>query len=68
MRNREENKPVVYLDETWANVHNGKEKAWVEKYTVTGDTLGGTKRPSGKARHLIILHAGSVNGWVPNCA
>ena len=38
MRNREEKKPVVYLDETWANAHNGKEKAWVEKYTVTGDT------------------------------
>ena len=55
MRNREEKKPVVYLYETWANVHNGKEKAWVEKYTVTGDTLGGTKRPSGKARHLIRL-------------
>ena len=68
MCNREEKKPVVYLDETWANAHDdGKEKAWVQKYTVTGDTLGRTKRPSGKRRHLNILHAGSVNGWVPNC-
>ena len=63
MHNREEKKPLVYLDKTWANA-----QAWVEKHTVTGDTLGGTNRPYGKGRHLIILHAGSVNGWVPNCA
>ena len=31
MHNRVEKKPVVYLDETWANSHDGKDLAWVEK-------------------------------------
>ena len=68
IRNREENQPVVYLDETWANAHDSKDKAWVEKDEITGGTLGGIHRPSGKGSRLIILHAGSENGWVPNCA
>ena len=42
-RNRSENRPVVYLDETWCNAHHGKEKAWVERDEVTGGTLGGIK-------------------------
>ena len=42
-KNREEKKPVVYLDETWCNAHDGKEKAWVQKDTVTGGTVGGVK-------------------------
>ena len=29
-RNKTEGKPVVYLDEAWANAHNGKSRAWVE--------------------------------------
>ena len=40
-RNRTEGKPVVYLDETWANAHDGKKKAWVEKDTTTKGTIGG---------------------------
>ncbi len=47
-QNREEKQHVVYLDETWANAHDGKDKAWVEKDTVTGGTVGGVHRPSGK--------------------
>ena len=54
MRNREEKKPVVYLDKMWANAHDAKEKAWVEKHTVTRDTLGGTKRPSFLCRHCFV--------------
>ena len=69
MKNREENHPEIYLDETWANAHDRKDKAWVEKDDITGGTIGGIKRPSGKGLRLIILHAGSENGWVPNnCA
>ena len=41
MRNRTEGKPVVYLDETWANAHDGKKKAWGEKDTTTRGTIGG---------------------------
>ena len=35
----EENRPVVYLDETWANPHDGKDCAWVERDDVTAGTL-----------------------------
>ena len=31
----------MYLDETWANAHDGKKKAWVEKDTTTKGTIGG---------------------------
>ena len=41
--NRTANRPVVYLDETWANAHDGKACAWVEKDSVTGGTLGGVR-------------------------
>ena len=41
MQNRADNEPVVFLDETWANSHDGKDLAWVEEDTVTGGTLGG---------------------------
>ena len=39
-RNWTEGKPVVYLDETWANAHDGKKKAWVETDTTTKGTIG----------------------------
>ena len=38
------------------------EKIWVDK-----DGSGGWKRPGGKGERLIILHAGSTQGWIPNC-
>ena len=55
MKNRQENRPVFYLDETWANAHDGKNCAWVERDHVTGGTLGGIQRPLGQGGHLIIL-------------
>jgi len=79
-RNRTERRPVVYLDETWANAHDGKNKAWVEKdATCKQGTIGGVKfveklnlflinfihrKPSGKGERLIVLHAGGKDGWV----
>ena len=54
MQNREEKRPVVYLDETWANAHDSKNKAWVEQDKITGGTLGGIQRPSGKGKHLLL--------------
>jgi len=42
--NQTEGKSVVYLDETWANTHDGKNKAWVQKDTTCKQgTLGGVK-------------------------
>ena len=66
INNHQENRPVVYLDETWANAHDGKDCAWVERDDVTGGTLGGIKRPPGKGARLIILGAGGESGWIPN--
>ena len=66
MQNRVDKKPVVFLDETWANAHDGKDMAWVEDDPVTGGTLGGVRRPSGKGKRLIILGAGGEMGWIPS--
>ncbi|XP_062511240.1 uncharacterized protein LOC134187137 [Corticium candelabrum] len=60
---RKEVRPIVYLDETWANSSIAPERLWLDE-----EGKGGWKRPSGKGRRLIILHAGSKNGWTPNCA
>ena len=38
----------------------------VQPDTLTGGTSGGVTKPYGKGKRLIILHAGSENGWVPN--
>ena len=48
MQNRVDQKLVVFLDETWANSHDGKDMAWVENDPVTGGTLGGVRRPTGE--------------------
>ena len=62
-RNRREGRPVIYLDETWANARDGVEKMWVEDDPRTsGGTKGGIRTLSGS--RLIILHAGSENGWI----
>ena len=66
MQNRADKRPVIYLDETWANSHDGKNLAWVEDDEVTGGTLGGVAWPSGKGSRVIILGAGGEMGWVTN--
>ena len=68
-RNRREGRPVVYLDETWANARDSLEKMWVEDDpAVSGGTIGGLRKPSGKGSRLIILHAGGSNGWIDGAA
>ena len=42
MQNRVDKKPVVFLDEMWANAHDGKDMAWVEDDLVTG-YIGGSE-------------------------
>ena len=59
----------MYLDETWANARDGKEKMWVEDDPrASGGTKGGIRKPSGKGSRLIILHAGGTSGWVDGTA
>ena len=41
--NRREGRPVVFLDETWCNAHDGKLMNWVELDPVCkGGTIGGS--------------------------
>ena len=62
-RNRREHRPVVYLDDTWANVRDGVEKMWVKNNPkVVGGAKGGIRKSSGKGSRLI-QHTGSENGW-----
>ena len=42
---------------------------WVEDDpVVSGGTIGGFHKPSGKGSWLIILHAGGENGWIDGAA
>ncbi|GBP44049.1 hypothetical protein EVAR_85203_1 [Eumeta japonica] len=53
---------VVFLDETWLNANHTVGKSW------TDDTAQScTKVPEGKGERLIICHAGTASGFVPNC-
>lgn len=53
---------VVFLDETWLNANHTVGKSW------TDDTAQSCpKPPEGKGERLIICHAGTANGFVPNC-
>ena len=52
---RKEGRPIVFLDETWANAHMAPERVWLDS-----EGKGGWKRPSGKGQRLIILHAGNL--------
>ncbi len=55
--------PIVYTDETWVNAHHAPDRVWVD-----ADGKGGWKQPSGKGKRLIVVHAGSKSGWIPNAA
>ena len=63
MQNRADKRPVIYLDEMWANCHDGKNLAWVEDDEITG---AGVAWPLGKGSRVIILWAGGEMGWVTN--
>lgn len=51
---------IIWIDETWVNVRHARSVSW------TDETRHGTMCvPTGKGGRLILLHAGSVNGFVP---
>lgn len=53
---------VVFLNETWLNANHTVSKAWID------DTAQSTtKVPECKGQRLIITHAGTSSGFVPNC-
>ncbi|EZA49329.1 hypothetical protein X777_12359 [Ooceraea biroi] len=70
-RYREEGRSIYYLDETWINASDVTNKVWMDETIkskkdpfLRGLTTGPTN-PSGKGKRLIILHIGSVAGFVP---
>lgn len=67
---RRENRSIYYLDETWCNASQCLNNVWQDKtIQSTRDAFmkglsTGVKNPSGAGERLIILHAGSINGFV----
>jgi transposase len=59
---RAENRPIIYLDETWFDTHDTAKKGWDDCSKKCQ-----TKAPSNKGKRITIIHAGSENGFVPNC-
>ncbi len=57
-----EGRPSFLFDETWLNAYGAPEKIRVDEKV----EMGGWKRPSGKGKRLIVLHAGSCDGWLPS--
>ena len=41
---------MVYLDETWANAHDGEKKAWVEEDITMKGTIGRVQR------YIVMLY------------
>ncbi|XP_068250360.1 uncharacterized protein [Palaemon carinicauda] len=57
-------KSFVYLDETWINQNHTVGKCWID---INSENATGIKPPTGKGSRLIVLHAGTERGFVPNC-
>ena len=62
-QSRDKGREIVYLGETWVNVHHERSSQWF-------DEKGASSRvsPAGKGQRLIILHDGSADrGFLPGC-
>lgn len=60
---REQGANIVYLDETWINQNYSVQKCWTD---CSSNVATGVKPPIGRGNRLIILHAGTENGFVPH--
>lgn len=58
---REANRDIIYLDETWFDTHDVVQYGWVDNSKKCNLTA-----PCSRGKRIIILHAGSENGFVPN--
>lgn len=57
---RSQGKHIIYLDETWYDTHDTLKKGYRDE---SGKCV--TNAPCSRGKRLIILHAGSENGWIP---
>ena len=62
LRISQDDRPRIYLDETWVNQNHSKKYIWQDSH---GN--GGLKVPVGKGSRLIVCHAGSEKtGFIEN--
>jgi len=54
LRQSNDTRPVVYLDETWVNQNYSRGQIWQNDQNTEG-----LKVPTGKGARLLICHAGS---------
>lgn len=59
---RSNNRPIVYLDETWIDSHIYPQRMWM------GEGMPKRKLPSGRGQRFVILHCGSDTGFIDNCS
>lgn len=52
---------IVFLDETWINAGHTVTKSWTDE-----TLMSSRKEPTGKGERLIIVHAGTTQGFVLN--
>lgn len=57
---RQEGRPIIYTDESYVDSSHASSKAW------TDESTQGLKKPISKGQRVVIVHAGSENGFVPN--
>lgn len=61
VKNEPQQRPIIYLDETWVNQNHSKKFIWQDD-----SQKGGLRVPIGKGRRLIVCHAGSEKfGFMP---
>jgi len=56
-----EERPIVYMDESWINKNCRPSKSWHDGTIETAE-----KTPPGKGPRWILIGAGSKDGWIPN--
>lgn len=54
--------PIIFIDETWYDTHDVVRKGWDD-----GTCSCCLQAPSSRGKRIMILHAGSSDGWVPEC-
>lgn len=70
-QHRQNNRNIVYTDETWANAGITNSKSWVDTSIKSSSDARrkclttGNHMPSGKGGRVILVHAGTENGFVP---
>lgn len=58
---RNQNRHIVYLDETWFDTHDIVQYGWADDSKKCN-----LSAPCSRGKRIIILHAGSEDGFIPN--